>query len=80
MASLSGAGAMSSSSGSSGGVVVPLVERRCLASWSWCPRAVGMLAGRCFEIRLIVSPGKVVRWPRRMARSRVEGTGQPRVA
>ena len=69
----------SSSFGVSGGEVV-LVERRFWASWSWWPRAVAMLGGRCLEMRLIVRPGNVVRWPWRIARRRVEVTGLPKVA
>ena len=41
---------------------------------------MAILLGKCLEMRLVVKPGKVVRWPQRMARRRVDWTGLPKVA
>ena len=51
------------------------VERRFLASWSWWPRAVVMLLGRCFAIIMVVKPGKLNRSLLQMAQRRVEVAG-----
>ena len=51
------------------------VERRFLASWSWWPRAVAMLLGRCFAIIMVVKPGKLNRSLLQMAQRRVEVAG-----
>ena len=56
------------------------VERIFLDSWSKWPSVVAIDLGRCLDINCMVSPGNVVRCPRRMARKSVEGAGLPRVA
>ena len=44
-----------------------------------CPLLVAKDLGRNLVMRLVVRPGKVVRWPRLMARKRVEIAGLNRV-
>ena len=55
-----------------------LVDRRFFNSWSRCPFDVVIYLGRCFDIKLVVKPGKEIRCFLRTARSRVDFDGLKR--